>query len=89
MPPMPPMPPPGGIAGIAGFGSGFSATMASVVTSKPATDAASCSACLTTFCRIDDGDIRELAVVSVGPPAAHGADGFRRRDALRDARFLF
>jgi len=35
------MPPPGGIAG---FGSGFSATIASVVTNKPATEAASCRA---------------------------------------------
>ena len=41
------MPPPCGIAGIAGFGSGFSATIASVVTSKPAIDAASCIACRT------------------------------------------
>ena len=37
---MPPMPPPPGIAGA--FGSGFSATMASVVTSRPATEAAFC-----------------------------------------------
>jgi hypothetical protein len=43
------MPPPGGIAGIGDWGSGFSATMASVVTDKPATDAASCSACRTTL----------------------------------------
>src|SRR5204863_2926141 len=41
------MPPPGGIAGIADFGSGFSATIASVVIRRPATDAASCSACRT------------------------------------------
>ena len=32
--------PPGAPAGIAGFGSGFSATIASVVTKSPATDAA-------------------------------------------------
>jgi hypothetical protein len=32
------MPPPGGIAGMAGFGSGFSATIASVVIRRPATD---------------------------------------------------
>jgi len=38
MSPMPP-PPPGGIIGA--FFSGFSATIASVVTSSPATDAAS------------------------------------------------
>jgi NAD(P)-dependent dehydrogenase (short-subunit alcohol dehydrogenase family) len=36
---MPPIPPPCGIAGEAFF-SGFSATIASVVTSRPATDAA-------------------------------------------------
>ncbi len=41
MPPMPPMS--GGIAGPAFF-SGFSATMASVVTSNPAIEAASCNA---------------------------------------------
>ena len=41
--------PPGGIAGIAGFGYGFSATMASAVTSKPVTDAASWSACRATL----------------------------------------
>ena len=44
---MSPMPP-GGIAG-ASFFSGFSATMASVVTSRPAMDAASSSAILTTL----------------------------------------
>src|SRR5271166_3176266 len=47
MSPMPPMPPPGGIPGA--FFSGFSATIASVVTSRPATDAASCSAVRTTL----------------------------------------
>ena len=40
-------PPPGGIGGP--FFSGFSATIASVVTSRPATEAASCSAVRTTF----------------------------------------
>ena len=39
MPPMPPMPPPGGMA--ESFFSGTSATMASVVMSRPATEAAS------------------------------------------------
>ena len=34
---MPPMPPPPGMAGTAALGSGFSATVASVVTSRPAT----------------------------------------------------
>ena len=48
MPPMPPMPPPGGIAGGVLF-SGFSATIASVVTSRPATEAAFCNASRTTF----------------------------------------
>ena len=42
------MPPPGGIAGGV-FGSGFSATIASVVINRPATEAASCSACRTTL----------------------------------------
>jgi hypothetical protein len=42
-----PMPPSGGIAGAAFF-SGLSATIASVVTSNPATDAASCDASWTT-----------------------------------------
>jgi hypothetical protein len=41
------MPGPGG--GVGGFFFGFSATIASVVTSRPATDAASCSAARTTF----------------------------------------
>src|SRR2546421_131292 len=45
---MSPMPPPGGIEGWAFF-SGFSATIASVVTSRPATEAASCNAVRTTF----------------------------------------
>ena len=40
MPPMPPMPPPPGIAGAASF-FGASATIASVVINRPATDAAS------------------------------------------------
>jgi hypothetical protein len=44
MSPMPPIPPPPAIAGP--FFSGFSATIASVVTSRPATEAASCSAVL-------------------------------------------
>ena len=48
MPPMPPMPPPGGIAGGV-FLSGFSATIASVVTSRPATEAAFCNASRTTL----------------------------------------
>src|SRR5271166_6186553 len=47
MPPIPPMPPPG-IAG-ASFFFGASATMASVVIIRPATDAASCNATRTTF----------------------------------------
>jgi hypothetical protein len=49
MPPIPHMPPPGppGIAGLCFFGS--SATMASVVMSKPATDAAPYSAARTTL----------------------------------------
>ena len=47
MPPMPPMPPPPGMAGAGSFGS--SATMASVVTRRPATEPASCSAVRTTL----------------------------------------
>jgi len=42
------MPPPGGIAG-AGFFSGTSPTIASLVSIKPATDAASCNAVRTTL----------------------------------------
>jgi polynucleotide 5'-kinase involved in rRNA processing len=42
------MPPISGIAG-AGLSSGASATIASVVINNPATEAASCSAVLTTF----------------------------------------
>ena len=38
------IPPPGGIAGAADFFFGTSATIASVVISRPATDAAPCSA---------------------------------------------
>src|SRR5712671_3381102 len=45
---MPPMPPPCGIAGGVFF-SGFSATIASVVTSRPATEAAFCNASRTTL----------------------------------------
>src|SRR4029077_15466130 len=48
MPPMPPMPPPGGIAG-ADLSSGLSATMASVVSIRLATEAAFCSAVRTTL----------------------------------------
>src|SRR3954464_14953000 len=48
MPPIPPMPPPPGIAGAAAsFGS--SATIASVVTRRPATEEASCRAVRTTL----------------------------------------
>ena len=52
---MPPMPPPPGIAGApppSFFGS--SATMASVVTRRPATDAASCKRCANDLGRVDD-----------------------------------
>ena len=45
---MPPIPPPPA-CGMAGFSFGSSATMASVVTSRPATEAASCSAARTTL----------------------------------------
>ena len=45
---MPPPMPPGGIAGVVFF-SGFSATIASVVTSRPATEAAFCNARRTTL----------------------------------------
>jgi FtsP/CotA-like multicopper oxidase with cupredoxin domain len=45
---MSPIPPPCGMAGVAFF-SGFSATIASVVTSNAATDAASCKARRTTL----------------------------------------
>ena len=47
IPPIPPMPPPAGIAGAGSFGS--SATIASVVMRRPATEAASCSAVRTTL----------------------------------------
>ena len=48
---MPPMPPMSGIAGApaAPFGSGLSPTIASVVTNKPAIDAASSKAVRTTY----------------------------------------
>src|SRR5215468_11196734 len=46
---IPPMPPPGGIGGGGVCFFGASATMASVVTNRPATDAASCSAARTTL----------------------------------------
>ena len=49
MPPIPPIPPPPPPIGIAGFSLGTSATIASVVMSRPATDAASCSAVRTTL----------------------------------------
>jgi hypothetical protein len=45
---MSPMPPPGGMPG-AGFFSGFSATIASVVMSRPATEAASCRSYVSSF----------------------------------------
>src|SRR5262249_55529585 len=45
---MPPIPP-GGMGGVAGFSSGFSAPIASVVRSSPATDAALSSAVRTTL----------------------------------------
>ena len=43
------MPPPPGMGGVTGLSFGSSATMASVVIRRPATDAASCSAARTTF----------------------------------------
>jgi len=46
---MPPIPPPGGMAGAGVCFFGASATIASVVTSRPATEAASCSAARTTL----------------------------------------
>src|SRR5262249_24894130 len=54
----PPMPPPGGIAGAGSFGN--SATIASVVTSKPATEAASCRAARTTLA----GSTMPLSIIS-------------------------
>src|SRR5215831_19230258 len=60
---MPPMPPPGGIAGGV-FGSGFSATIASVVIKRPATDAASCRACRTTLV----GSMMPARIMSVNSP---------------------
>jgi hypothetical protein len=59
------MPPPGGMAGGA-LGSGFSATIASVVISRPATDAASCSACRTTLV----GSMIPDQIIRHGAPAA-------------------
>src|ERR1700681_78897 len=56
MPPMPPPPP--GIGGAGSFGN--SATMASVVTSRAATEAASCSAARTTLA----GSMMPLATMS-------------------------
>ncbi len=60
MPPNPPkpLPPPPGIAGAGSFGS--SATIASVVTRRPATEAASCSAVRTTLV----GSMMPLATMS-------------------------
>ena len=49
IPPMPPMPPPAGIPPPAASFLGASAIIASVVMSRPAIDAASWSATLTTF----------------------------------------
>ena len=51
MPPIPPMPPMPLMSGMPPppFGSGFSAIMASVVSSRPETDAAFCSAVRTTL----------------------------------------
>ena len=49
MSPMPPMPPPGPPAGIGLSFFGFSATIASVVIRRPATEEASCSAVRTTL----------------------------------------
>src|SRR5690606_28625671 len=48
-PPMPPMPLMSGIAGIEDLSSGASQIAASVVISKPATEAASCNAVRTTL----------------------------------------
>ena len=58
---MPSIPPPGGIEGVAFF-SGFSATIASVVTSRPVTEAVFCSARRTTFCRVDDAGLDHVDV---------------------------
>jgi hypothetical protein len=44
---------------------GSSATIASVVMSRPATDAAPCSATRTTLCGVDDALGHEVAVFAV------------------------
>src|SRR6185312_15996444 len=58
---MPPMPLPPGIAWP--FFCGTSATIASVVMSRPATDAAPCSAARTTLVRVDDAMGYQVAVL--------------------------
>ena len=62
MPPIPPMPPPPPAA--SSFGS--SATMASVVIMRPATDAAFCSAVRVTLVGIEDAHIQHVAVLTGG-----------------------
>ena len=59
---MPPMPPPCGIAGGVFF-SGLSATIASVVTNRPATEAAFCNASRTTFGRVNNPGFDHVHIV--------------------------
>ena len=59
------MPPPGGMAGMGDSFFGFSATMASVVISGPAIEAASCRAVRTTFGRVDAGVLSAFLTMSM------------------------
>ena len=61
MPPMPPMPPMSGVDA-EDFSSGISAIIASVVISRPAMDAAACSAERVTFAGSQDTHFNHIAV---------------------------
>jgi len=87
---MPPIPPPPGIAG-AELSFGTSATIASVVTSRPATEAASCSARRTTLAgstmpfydQVDILIVRGIEAESLGLRIQDLADHDRALDGRR------
>ena len=72
MPPIPPMPPPG-IAGMADFFSGLSATSASVVSTRPAIDAAFCSAARVTLAGSMTPGLHQVLELAGGGVEADGA----------------
>ena len=78
-------PPPPGIAGLCFFGS--SATIASVVISRPAMEAAPCSACAHHFGRVDDALRHQVAILAGLCVIAEGV-GVLFQDLANDDRAI-